>query len=102
MPDEFACSASIDDRAATMEAGVALLRRAWTGDPFEHRGVQVRITPQPLQSPHPPILLGGSSPGAARRAARIADGFRPTSPELWGTYRAERLALGCPTRATRR
>jgi alkanesulfonate monooxygenase SsuD/methylene tetrahydromethanopterin reductase-like flavin-dependent oxidoreductase (luciferase family) len=97
VPDEFAMfGASIDDRAATMEAGVALLRRAWSGEPFEHRGVQVRITPQPQQSPHPPILLGGSSPGAARRAARIADGFRPTSPELWATYRAERLALGMP------
>lgn len=42
-----------------------------------------------MQRPRPPILLGGSTKGAARRAARIGDWFSPSAPELWETYRAE-------------
>ena len=96
VPDEFTMfGAELDARAATVEDGVARLRRAWTGEPFEHRGVQVTIRPRPVQDPLP-ITLGGSSPGAARRAARIADAFRPTGPEHWPAYRDERIALGHP------
>ncbi len=95
VPAEFAMfGADLDDRPAAVEAAVAVLRQAWTGQEFDHRGVTVRVTPTPAQQPHPPIVLGGSSPGAARRAARIGDGFRPSTPELWATYRAERIALG--------
>ncbi len=96
VPAEFTMfGAAIDDRAATVESGVATLRRAWNGEPFEHRGVEVTVRPRPVQDPLP-IVLGGSSPGAARRAARIADGFRPTGPEHWPAYRDERIALGHP------
>jgi alkanesulfonate monooxygenase SsuD/methylene tetrahydromethanopterin reductase-like flavin-dependent oxidoreductase (luciferase family) len=95
VPDEFAMfGADPAARAVAVEAGVAFLRRAWTAEPFEYRGRQVRVTPRPVQQPHPPIVLGGSSHAAARRAARIACGFRPTSPEYWATFRAERVALG--------
>jgi alkanesulfonate monooxygenase SsuD/methylene tetrahydromethanopterin reductase-like flavin-dependent oxidoreductase (luciferase family) len=96
VPDEFAMfGADVDARATAVEDGVAALREAWTGEPFEHRGAQVTIRPRPVQDPLP-ITLGGSSPGAGRRAARIADGFRPTGPEHWPAYRAERIALGHP------
>lgn len=96
VPQEFAMAgADIDARAQAMEDGVATLRAAWTGEPFPYRGGEARVTPAPLRSPLP-ITLGGSSPGAARRAARIADGFRPTTPDLWEPYRAECVALGRP------
>jgi len=41
-------------------------------------------------------LLGGSSKPAAERAARIADGFIPSEPEVWTYYRDEVQRLGRP------
>jgi alkanesulfonate monooxygenase SsuD/methylene tetrahydromethanopterin reductase-like flavin-dependent oxidoreductase (luciferase family) len=87
VPGEFAMlGASLARRGALVEEGVRVLRAAWTGEPFQHRGHRVRVTPTPLQRPHPPLLLGGSSPAAARRAARIGDGFVPILPELYAVY----------------
>ncbi len=49
------------------------------------------LKPRPVQSPRPPIWVGGSSPAALRRAARFGDGWLPQSlgpdPELLGTLR---------------
>ncbi len=69
-----------------------VLRRAWSGETFEYRGRIVKVTPQPPVAP--PLLLGGSHPAVARRAARIADGFYPPGGENWQAYRTERVALG--------
>jgi alkanesulfonate monooxygenase SsuD/methylene tetrahydromethanopterin reductase-like flavin-dependent oxidoreductase (luciferase family) len=55
----------------------------------------VRVTPRPVQQPLP-IWLGGSSAPAARRAARLADGFLASLPEFHEIYRAERRRLGRP------
>jgi len=73
---------------------VATLRAAFTGAPFEYRGRTVQITPAPFRPGGPTILLGGSSEPAARRAARIADGFVPSVPEVWEFYRDEVRRLG--------
>ena len=54
----------------------------------------VRITPKPLQASGPKILLGGSTAAAARRAARIGDGFIPAVPGLYDSYRQECIKLG--------
>jgi alkanesulfonate monooxygenase SsuD/methylene tetrahydromethanopterin reductase-like flavin-dependent oxidoreductase (luciferase family) len=90
VPFEFAMfDRRIDDRAPLVEEAVAVFQQAWTGEEFEYRGRTARITPRPAQQPRPPILLGGSTKGAARRAARIADWFSPSAPGLWETYRAE-------------
>ncbi len=69
-----------------------VLRKAWSEPEFEYRGRKVRITPQPATKP--PLLIGGTHPAVARRAARIADGFFPPGGENWDVYRAERLKLG--------
>ena len=37
----------------------------------------VQISPKPVQSPHPPIWVGGSSDAALRRAVRFGDGWHP-------------------------
>ena len=70
--------------------------RAWTGEPFEHRGRTVRVTPAPHRPGGPKLSLGGSSDGAARRAARLGVGFLPSTPTPWPAYREECLALGRP------
>ena len=37
----------------------------------------VESNPKPVQQPGVPIVVGGHVPGAARRAARVGDGFWP-------------------------
>ena len=97
VPSEFeAFGKSMSDRVKLTTEAVATLRQAWTGEPFQHRGRTVRVTPRPFQQPGPPLWLGGSSDGAARRAARIADAFLPTLPQYWDTYRDEMRVLGRP------
>jgi alkanesulfonate monooxygenase SsuD/methylene tetrahydromethanopterin reductase-like flavin-dependent oxidoreductase (luciferase family) len=86
----------LSERAERMEEVVPFLEKAWSGEPFLHRGREVRVTPRPVQRPRPPILLGGASAAAARRAARLADHFIPSVPELFETFRAERIRLGRP------
>ena len=84
------------DRRDAMEEIVPLLEQAWTGELFEYRGRTVRVTPRPVQRPRPPIFMGGASEAAARRAARLADQFIPTRPELYAVFRAERQKLDRP------
>jgi alkanesulfonate monooxygenase SsuD/methylene tetrahydromethanopterin reductase-like flavin-dependent oxidoreductase (luciferase family) len=86
----------LSDRRHVMEEIVPLLKQAWSGEPFQWRGRTVRVTPRPLQQPRPPIFMGGGSKAAARRAARHADQFIPTVPELFEVYREERRKLGRP------
>jgi alkanesulfonate monooxygenase SsuD/methylene tetrahydromethanopterin reductase-like flavin-dependent oxidoreductase (luciferase family) len=69
-----------------------VLRQAWTAEEFEFKGRKVCISPQPPTPP--PLLLGGSHPAVARRAAHIADGFFPPDGSNWDCYRDERLKLG--------
>ncbi len=86
--EEFAMfGRTVAERARAVEEAVEVLERAWSGQPFVHRGRTVRVTPRPAQRPRPPIWLGGSSRPAARRAARIADGFAPSTPASWEDYR---------------
>lgn len=78
---------SLADRVPAVVETIETLRSAWTGEPFEFRGRTVTVTPTPCREPRPPIYLGGSSEGAARRAARIADLFMPSEPAHWEWYR---------------
>jgi alkanesulfonate monooxygenase SsuD/methylene tetrahydromethanopterin reductase-like flavin-dependent oxidoreductase (luciferase family) len=97
VPSEFeAFGKAMADRVKLTTEAVATLRQAWTGEPFDYRGRTVRVTPRPFQQPGPPIWLGGSSDGAARRAARIADAFLPSMPQYWDTYRDAMRELGKP------
>jgi alkanesulfonate monooxygenase SsuD/methylene tetrahydromethanopterin reductase-like flavin-dependent oxidoreductase (luciferase family) len=62
-------------RGRLLEEYVGVLRQAWTGEPFTWRGRTIRVTPKPASPPM--ILAGGSTPAAARRAARLRAGFFP-------------------------
>lgn len=97
VPGEFEMfGCELSDRVKRTTETVGTLKQAWTGAPFEFRGRTVQVTPAPAQPGGPKISLGGSGPAAARRAARIADGFMPSSPAIWDVYRDEMQKLGKP------
>ncbi|HEY8525847.1 MAG TPA: LLM class flavin-dependent oxidoreductase [Acidimicrobiales bacterium] len=97
VPEEFAMF-GIDyaERADRFERHVAAFVAALSGEPFEHDGRTVRVTPGPVGGARPMVMLGGSTPAAARRAARLADGFAPPRPDdrLRDVYLAECAAAG--------
>ena len=37
----------------------------------------IKLSPKPSQKPHPPILIGGESSSALKRAAKVGDGWYP-------------------------
>ena len=95
--EEFALfDVPMNERAARVTESVRTLKAAFGGGPFEFRGRRVQLTPQPFRPGGPSVFLGGSSEAAARRAARIADGFIPSDPGVWEPYREEVQKLGRP------
>ncbi|MDQ2678970.1 MAG: LLM class flavin-dependent oxidoreductase [Actinomycetota bacterium] len=97
VPSEFAMfDKELSQRVPAVVETIETLQAAWTGEPFDFRGRTVTVTPRPFREPRPGIFLGGSSAGAARRAARIADVFFPSDDTHWDTYRAAVVERGGP------
>ena len=70
------------ERAARTEESVRAIRSLWsdTAEGFDgdfYRWKPVESNPKPIQKPGVPIVVGGHVEGAARRAARVGDGFFP-------------------------
>jgi alkanesulfonate monooxygenase SsuD/methylene tetrahydromethanopterin reductase-like flavin-dependent oxidoreductase (luciferase family) len=82
------------DRAALIEEGIPFLRAAWSGEEVEYRGRRFRVTPRPLRPTGPALLMGGSTKGAARRAARLGDYFIPVDLSVWPAYEEACRELG--------
>jgi alkanesulfonate monooxygenase SsuD/methylene tetrahydromethanopterin reductase-like flavin-dependent oxidoreductase (luciferase family) len=85
-----------DHRPSEMTRAIEILRQAWAGESFMLDGRSVRVEPKPFQVGGPPLLLGGASVAAARRAARIADGFLPVRDQFYAEYREAVVELGRP------
>ncbi|MCP9977033.1 TIGR03619 family F420-dependent LLM class oxidoreductase [Actinomadura madurae] len=88
MREEFAATgAPMERRGARAEEFIAALRALWSGGPGDAARFHgefydippVTMDPRPLQSPGPPILLGGAAEAALRRAGRLADGWVSSS-----------------------
>lgn len=86
--------ASFEDRGTRLRKGIGVLRRAWAGEEFEFEGRPVLVRPLPAQKGGPKIIMGGSTPRSALRAAEVADGYDPASPELTKVYLDRRAELG--------
>ena len=61
---------------------VEAMRAIWTQTKPEYHGEFVNFDPmmtwpKPVQKPHPPVIVGGAYPYAARRAVRYGDGWIP-------------------------
>jgi probable F420-dependent oxidoreductase len=82
-----AVGTSFDDRAERAEEAIAAMRALWRTDVASFAGkhfafTRVRSSPKPLQPRGVPIVIGGHSNAAARRAGRIGDGFFPLGVTL--------------------
>lgn len=86
----------LSERAKRTTTTVHTLRKAWSGEAFEYEGRTIQVTPTPHQPGGPQLHMGGSTEPAARRAARIGDGFMPSTPPLWEHYRDECIKVGKP------
>lgn len=76
-----------NERAARTEESVQAIRSLWKDEPEAFQGKYFNWGPQnsnpkPVQKPGVPIIVGGNVEGAARRAARVGDGFYPASGSL--------------------
>jgi probable F420-dependent oxidoreductase len=83
LKEEFdALGIPFDTRAARTAEAVRAMRSLWNEapEPFEgkfFRWGPLESHPKPVQKPGVPIVVGGHTPLAARRAARYGDGFFP-------------------------
>jgi probable F420-dependent oxidoreductase len=93
-----------DERGTRTDEGIEALRVIWREDEPSFAGRHfafgpVRSQPKPVQDGIP-ILVGGHSPAAARRAGRLGDGFFPlgVAGELldrrWAQVQAAALVAG--------
>ncbi|GAA4951259.1 LLM class F420-dependent oxidoreductase [Actinoplanes utahensis] len=78
-PELNAMGVTLAERGARTEEYLAAMRALWKADPsFAGRFVSfsgVVQHPSPVQRPHPPILVGGHSAAAYRRAVRHGSGW---------------------------
>ena len=69
-----------EERGARVSEHIEAIRTLWTQDRPVFDGRFTRIAgvqqkPMPVQQPHPPIVIGGMSPPAYRRAVRQGNGW---------------------------
>ncbi len=84
--EEFAAlGLDFHQRGKRTDEAMQALRVLWREDPSTFKGIhfnfeRIRSFPKPIQKGGVPILVGGHSRAAARRAARYGDGFYPLTP----------------------
>ena len=73
--------APLRERMDVLSEQLEIVHRTWTEGPFSFAGEHYRLEgcdarPRPVQSPHPPLIMGGKAgPRAAALAARWADEY---------------------------
>ena len=97
MPEEFdALGIPMRQRGSLTDECIAIMKELWTNPHPSYQSRRwsfsdLRFSPKPIQKPHIPLWIGGSSPGAIRRTAIAGDGWHPTglSPEEFSLGRRE-------------
>ena len=80
-PEEFAAlGVPFERRGARCDDYIKAMTCLWTDEVATYDGEFVSFTgavqlPKPVQSPRPPVIIGGQSPAALRRAATLGDGW---------------------------
>ena len=75
------------ERGAITDEAIAILKELWTQEDPSFAGKYYRFSdmpfsPKPLQKPHIPVLIGGNSRAAIRRAVRLGNGWHPFAISL--------------------
>lgn len=87
LAEEFAAlHAEFTDRGQRMDEHIAVLRTLWGTQPASFHGRytdfdQCISMPRPVQAGGIPIVIGGDSARAARRAGELGDGWFPGAPD---------------------
>ncbi|HLC26628.1 MAG TPA: TIGR03619 family F420-dependent LLM class oxidoreductase [bacterium] len=71
------------ERGLLADEYLEVIRELWTKPKASYKGRTVEFTdvemyPKPVQKPHPPIWIGGTSMKAVNRAARVGNGWLPS------------------------
>lgn len=80
-PKEFeAAGVPYRERGRRADEALRAIHRLWTTSPASFEGEfyafrNVVMEPRPMQTPHPPIWVGGRSDAALRRAAQLGDAW---------------------------
>ena len=83
-PADFqAFGVNMSDRVELFEEKVEILRSCWSGEEFSFHGKHhnidnLRVRPDTVQTPHPPLWIGAGAPVSARRAGTLGDAFVST------------------------
>ncbi len=85
---------------------IEAMKAIWTQSKPEYHGEFVNFDPmmtwpKPVQKPHPPVIVGGAFPYAARRAVRYGDGWIPLAGAGDAVWRRVRLRAEVPRDADR-
>jgi hypothetical protein len=81
-PEFGALGVEFGERNELLDEVLDVLDEVWGGRDVEHVGRHfrargVRMLPEPVAQPHPPIWMGGNSKRAIRRAVERCDGWAP-------------------------
>jgi probable F420-dependent oxidoreductase len=79
-PEFRALGAPFEERGAVTDDYLAAMRAIWSEDRASYQGAfsafsGVTARPHPVQTPHPPIVIGGRTPLAYRRAVQSGNGW---------------------------
>lgn len=79
-PEFRALGIPMQGRGERMDDTLRAMRALWTMDRPQHHGSSASFSnvascPRPMQHPMPPIVVGGESPGALRRAIMMGNGW---------------------------
>jgi len=85
------------ERGRRADEAIELFKTVWTQEypQIDAAGAHLtgtKVSPMPRQKPRPPILVGGASDGALRRAAKLGDGWHASSVPP-AAFRASALAV---------
>ena len=84
MKEEFEALGTppFEERGRVTDEYIRIFKEIWTSEAPEYDGAYnsfsgISALPHPVQSPHPPLWIGGESGPALRRAVQLGDGWFP-------------------------